>query len=438
MSATQPSILKRGRRRSVELAAGAPERVVKRVSTAGALGSHRARAARREHEVQTRLFEAGLAVAQPLGFERGAGFVELSMRRIAGARSLAELMQAGVDLAPAKREQLAVALGRLLAHAHSLGLEHADLHEKNLLVGADGRPCLIDFHGSRLRAKPSPRVALRDLIQMAAATRERVSARLRQRALIAWWQAVDERARPARELRGLASSIEQAARERRRAVLLRSQRRWLRDSSATKRIEIDGQRALARAELADEHTRAVVVGSWSPAGERVLCVRGRDVRALWCAGARLEEHALDAARPLVFVEGRDARAWFSLPRAATELDAAWRDASRAARAKIARGVGELFGSLADRGLRLGPRGKRVTLEPESCAGGAHGICVTPAGRAWLTPGHTLVNGAADEASFLALAAPRLPGAGASELEVARDAWRRAAGVVAASVRSAHG
>lgn len=443
MSATQPSILKRGRRRTVELVAGASERVVKRVSTAGALGVHRARAARREFEVQARLFEAGLAVAQPLGIERGPGFVELSMRRIDGARSLAELMQAGVEFAPGEREQLAVALGRLLARAHALGLEHADLHEKNVLVGADGRPRLIDFHGARLRARASTRVALRDLIQMEAATRERVSARLRRRALIAWWKAVDERARPARSLRELASSIGPAARERRRQVLLRSQRRWLRDSSATRRLEIDGERALVRVELADGEARALDAGAWSPASTRALCVRGRaarDVRALWCAGARLEEHALDAARPLALVEGRRARAWFSLPRAAAALGKAWASASQARRLELARGLGTLFGSLADRGLRIGPRAVETTgLDAESARLCSDGIVATPDGRAWVVPLHTLLSGAQDEDGFAASVSTRLPGASAAELDAARGAWRRAAGIASTGGRrSAHG
>jgi 3-deoxy-D-manno-octulosonic acid kinase len=61
---------------------------------------------------------------------------------------------------PAVRRRLAAAAGRLVGELHALGLLHADLHPRNVLVeraaldGAPARPWILDLDGSRLSPPP--------------------------------------------------------------------------------------------------------------------------------------------------------------------------------------------------------------------------------------------------------------------------------------------
>ncbi|MBI5364274.1 MAG: hypothetical protein HZA53_13930, partial [Planctomycetes bacterium] len=155
------------RRVHLELEDERPVRVVKRIPAAGLAGLRARRLAKREFEVQRKLFALGLAVPEPLACTTTAAGVELVQRCVADARELADVLRA--EDAPG-RERLARDVGALLGRAHALGLDHPDLHEKNVLVDEAGKPGLIDFPGARTARSAGPERARRDLVQLAAAT----------------------------------------------------------------------------------------------------------------------------------------------------------------------------------------------------------------------------------------------------------------------------
>jgi hypothetical protein len=127
---------------------------------------------------------------------------------------------------------------------------------------------------------------LDEVIECAAATRERLSARLRVRFLTAWRAELAAHLRPALAGPELARVVESRARERRLGLVRRGLGRWLRDSS---RVRAEGRVLLRR-----DHT-AVASGS----SEDGLVVTGtrEEVLAHWLGAARLEEHGITAARP---------------------------------------------------------------------------------------------------------------------------------------------
>lgn len=361
-----------GRSVRVEGGPGNAATLVKRIETRGIARVRHARLARAEFAVQQQLFAAGLAVPEPLELRREDGAIELVSRYLAGASSLAELQRSPTGVAaPAV---LARRIGELVARAHALGLDHPDLHEKNLLVTPAGEPFVVDFHRARVRPRPSAKVARRDLVLLASATRERVPLRLRQRALAAWWRATAVDQRPKGRLGTFAAALEDSARAYRAAVIERSTRRWLRASSATRRFTLDGVTGIARVELADEHV--ALLAGWTR-GEHgtpresehlrrelarlfpelaplaVIVPRqiARGVREAWTRAVRLEEHAVRAARPLVFVPAPRTWALFALPRG-DGFDVAWQHARAHDRARLAASLGALFGTLDDRALAV--------------------------------------------------------------------------------------
>lgn len=377
-------LLKETPRRSVrlELEGGVPLRVVKRVPAEGLLGLRARRLARREFEVQKRLHAAGLAVPEALAFTTLRGAVELVQRWVPGAVELAELLH-GARTSRATPERLARALGTLLGRAHGLGLDHPDLHEKNVLVDADGAPWLIDFHGARLARGGDAERARRDLVVLAAATRERVSVRLRQRALVAWARAADERSRGVMELGTLAAELEHAARGRRRSVLARATKRWERPSSSARAFELArGGRGMTRAELDDRAVEELLARAWDGprfewSGELADLGRRAAVHALarleparvaaaFVACARLADHAISAARPVLHLRAPECGALVALPLGTRPIPSVLSefrlggakpaDACRAERRRVAEALGALFGALEDRGLALELRG----------------------------------------------------------------------------------
>jgi len=392
VTASTTRILKQGPRRSVRLeqAADGAATVVKRIETAGWHGLRARRLARREHALQARLAAGGLSVPRALELCELEGAVELRQDWIPGARTLAEVLREapGQQGALGALAALALRAGRLLAGAHARGLDHPDLHEGNLLVDAQGAPWLIDFHGARLRARLDAAVVQRDLVQLAAATRERVPVRLLQRALIAWWRAVPPELHAEGSLAQAAAEFERAARGRRRAVLARATKRWQRPSSSARAFALGagsgGARGMARAELDDQALERLLGQAAEAAsfevgrqvagfagGARVLVLaelEPRRIEAAFLSAARLADHGLRAARPLLCERSR---ALFALP-PGTQLAVRARPAPE----RLAPALGTLAGALEDRGLEL--------ADPS-----VEALALDPAGRAWLLPDRKL-------------------------------------------------
>lgn len=97
------------------------------------------------------LHREGLPVPAPLAagyWRRGWSYrAAILVERIAGARALSRWL--GSDAGEAPWE----AVGKMVARFHLAGVDHADLNADNVLVDAQGQPCLIDFDRcSRRRA----------------------------------------------------------------------------------------------------------------------------------------------------------------------------------------------------------------------------------------------------------------------------------------------
>ncbi len=353
------------------------------------------RRAESEFASLTQLAATGFPAPRPSELRACNGGFELVTGWIEGAATLDELARASKPW-PAPREHVAEALGELLAAMHALGLDHPDLHAGNVLVQSGPRCTLVDVHGARL-GRPLGAIRLvRDLATCAAEVRERFGPTFRARAMIAWWNALPADLRPdlsgpsvSRKLNGaggrpkleaLAAVVEARSRERRRDVVLRSRLRWSRTSSLAASFECDGVAGVRVREIVIDRALAIARGMDR---DDILSVHGawKDVRDAWWTAARLHEHCVPAARPLVLLEEPRATAFFDAGNA-RPLDA---DAprTRRERRRFAHDLGALVGALCDRGLVLVSR-----LEAS--------VLVDPEGGARFGPGARIAAAAADD------------------------------------------
>lgn len=364
----------------VERDADGGERVVKRFASPGVVARlFDRRRAERELELLAFLAAEGVPVPRPLGLARRAGGFEVASEHLAGRRSLAELL--AVDAPP----PLATfrALGSALAHLHRLGVDHPDLHPGNVLVAADGALALIDFHAARRRARPSAKRLARDVVSLEAALRERADLDARRALLDAWLAGAAELA--AAVPRG--AELDRLARERRAAVVVARQKRWLRAGTALAaqpggllRHRAPTGLLAALEALRPPDPPDLDGGEIELDGRRFAVRRGSaaEIERAWLASARLEEHALPVARPAAWRRARRAAAAFELPPDAREVSA-----GSAARRRAA---AELLGALCDRGLwipelaraelRLDAHDRAVLVAPRA-------LEAWPARRGWL-------------------------------------------------------
>jgi len=325
--------LKRSPRRTVERvepARGAAV-VVKRYHHPGAIARlfDRTRA-EQEFAVLRRLEDAGVGVPRPIATRRRDDRWELVTACIEGAVSLADILEGKVRT-PAPAGSIAKSLATLLASAHAAGLDHPDLHPGNLLVQPDGRAWIVDVRGARVRPGAAAASLRRDLVALESGTRERADPRTRARFLVAYLRALDPRlARVLPERRALAREIERAARIHRRESVRRARLRWTRLSSVCSPLDVDGLAGFRAVEV-DDRARTVEVRG----------VAWRTLLAAWYAAARLCDHAIPSARPLLLVRAPERRAVFALPAGARPL-----------RPDEEHRVDELHRALRDRALAL--------------------------------------------------------------------------------------
>ena len=346
-----------------EAGADAP-RVVKRFESAGLFAARKdASRARREHELLEHLHAEGLAVPRPYGLERSGGAWEVAMEWIPDAVTLDELLSERAPW-PINSSLLARRLGQLLARLHTAGVDHPDLHPGNVLVDADGQVWAIDFHKARLFARLGPSQLEAHLARLAAGTRERAPTSFRLRFLSAWRRAFGpDKEFDRDDLAALARRLDARARRERHAAVEKRRLRWTRPGTAVRHVTLEAgdgyersdcepgvarmlEAALEREGSTSRRTLLALPGE--PA-RRVLALSGgawRPISAAWYCAARLEEHAIEAARPLAVARGR--RPW-----AALELPA-WGHApeswSELADPASLRALGALGARLFDRGI----------------------------------------------------------------------------------------
>jgi lipopolysaccharide kinase (Kdo/WaaP) family protein len=358
------SILKRGAKRTLWVRAGHGSQgdvVVKRFHAPGLFGRFLdpGRAALERRALQA-LLDRGLPVPEPLAIERNAGGVDLVMRPIEGARSLAEIVRAGNG----GGDRIARELGSLLARAALCGLRHPDLHSGNVLVDAHGHAWLVDLRGARAGGEFSWREHEHALIVLAADLRERTTAPSRARVLVACTRVLRRSGRvdlpPTRDM---ARAIDLAARLRRRTVVARSSRRWLRASSAAVPLERSTDAGPERGfrERSAPEARCWQALDARPGNTLVLEGGAREVRNAWRTAARLFEHGIPAPAPLAILLSPRARAVFAPAGAILSLSAIEGDARLRPRAAVS--LGTLLGLLFDRALALsGPLAASIVFE----------------------------------------------------------------------------
>ena len=96
---------------------------------------------RQEAELAATLSHPGLIKVHEAGFDQGLHF--LVMDFFVG-RSLAELIRPG-RLAPKKALEVGATVAEACAYMHGCGVVHRDIKPGNIMVGKEGRVCLVDF-----------------------------------------------------------------------------------------------------------------------------------------------------------------------------------------------------------------------------------------------------------------------------------------------------
>lgn len=332
---------------------------VKRFHAAGWLGRVRdRRRASSERDALERLLGRGLRVPAPLGIHEDDGGVELVTHAIPGAVTLRDAVLGRAPF-PRGPERAAREVGAWLAGVCAAGALPPDLHAGNVVLDATGDAWLVDVRGTRLSAGMlADEDATRLLVVLAADLRECAPPRWRARAWLAFrraWEALGGAARPEagpRRRARAAAAVERASRARRREVLVRSARRWLRASGAVRPFACALGTGFAPHDVALE--RLV-----DAADDATLVRVGGDgafVAAAWRDAARLVEHGLAVHAPLALVTEPESTAVFD-PRGATLGLADLARATAGTRARAAREWGALAGGAWDRGLsfRAGAR-----------------------------------------------------------------------------------
>ena len=364
--------------------------------------------ARREWQALVRLRASGLPVPEALELRRQGGAWELVTQYVEDAESLRSWLDGAGD-ARIPAEQLARHLGRLAARLRQAGMEHGDLHTGNVLLDSTGRPWLIDCAHARAGRRVRLPSLEDELVPLAAEVREAVHPFFRMRFLIEFSRALaaapDSAELDRAERARLGATVEVCARLHRRSILHEARLRWTRRSSAVRPLTpAEGagfvrrtHRALPQAREAEPPSKfvslsldpsraalALTDSFLSEHGARMLVYGARSFRTLrehWYRSARLFMHAVPCAVPVSLVRGAHSRMSVELPGTARPLTEG-RDASP--RWRTARALGELLGTLDDRGFELMGDPDPALLW----------ICDPDTGRLALTPGVRLGMGTA--------------------------------------------
>ncbi|TAJ15969.1 MAG: hypothetical protein EPO68_11930 [Planctomycetota bacterium] len=252
--------------------------------------------ARREQAILAALVARGVRVPQPLGLAHTARGHELALELVPDAVNVQQALE-GARAWPRGRARAFAALGRLLAALHGAGVEQRDLHPGNALLDAQGRAWAIDFDKARLARAPRPARCERDMVELCAYARERTSPRERARFALAWHDALPAELRAHWRLEALCARVEEHAPARRDQQVRRLLKRWLRESSRTRRVALaDGACFVARPNELDAAVEPAAIAH--ARGWRLESFATRAAaRARWLALAENVERARPGPRP---------------------------------------------------------------------------------------------------------------------------------------------
>jgi tRNA A-37 threonylcarbamoyl transferase component Bud32 len=264
--------------------------------------------ARKEFEVALELAAVGVPTFSPiaLGERRRNGLLlesYLISESIADGITLFDLidrrlMTAGRPIEPALRFHLAEELGKLAGRIHNVGVEHRDLHERNIVVrqrpGGGLELFMLDLHELRRRPGGEWKWAERDLGRMGRYFTLRTTAADRRRFFRAY---ALERGFPLGTTRRRAKEIESEVFESRADFWRRRDQRGPAKYNRINEFKTFGVRAFAVPELPAEFVRKVMVDPDSVFDGRVVAwwKQGRSTRV-----AAVDMPAIRHADPLVF------------------------------------------------------------------------------------------------------------------------------------------
>ncbi len=287
--------------------------------------------AQREAKALRRWAGLGLPVPAPVHVRRQAGYWEVLMPEVLGARTLEQFLEEAFESpahTPRKTLREARAVGRLLARmddpAHK-GIAQGDLHAGNVLLDPEGQPWLIDPTPApwfSSRRKPNAE----RWVRLCAGVRE-ISSALWRAALAAGYQSAQGPVPLPSDAQG-REDIEIEARNWRWREARSRDVRWLRESGAVVPSSLGW---ITRRPKTDSHT---VESRTFPTESEVV--------AAWLRLGRMQEMHLPALRPRELVLQETARLDLALPIGATPLQSL--DDAKAA--------GTLFGKLQDRGMLI--------------------------------------------------------------------------------------
>ena len=118
----------------------------------------------RELRLHTRLYESGLAMPEPLGAvwrRNGPWFRGAIATREVDATDLLSYLQGD----PSGIDETLARCGKLIRQMHEMGVFHADLQVRNILVGADA-VYLVDFDKARVLSRLSALHTARNLLRL--------------------------------------------------------------------------------------------------------------------------------------------------------------------------------------------------------------------------------------------------------------------------------
>lgn len=119
---------------------------------------------RREWALHTFLFDEGFPVPEPLGVmweKRGLLFSGALATRYVEAQHLLDFLQAS----PPQAGAILLRVGKVVRRMHELGVYHADLQVKNILIGP-AETFIIDFDNARRYDKLSHLARCRNLLRL--------------------------------------------------------------------------------------------------------------------------------------------------------------------------------------------------------------------------------------------------------------------------------
>lgn len=236
--------------------------------------------ASRECRLAQRVLRCGINTIEPLGLgeRRRRGMLYESFlvtEAIPNSRTIFDVVEAAAtdpkSMSPRQRRHIALELAKLVAGVHAQGLEHRDLHERNIVVqpreGEEFNFFLLDLHELRVHSELTWSKTMRELSRMGRYFTLRTSRSDRLRFFRHYCRFRDL---PADRVDDLARLVESATDESRADFWRRRDTRRIHRNARIQRYSAPGVRAFAAQEVPEEVVRKLMADPDRPF-ETSLC-----------------------------------------------------------------------------------------------------------------------------------------------------------------------